>query len=87
MPADHNALDLITPSELSADGIVTAPLTGTGPWRALRTLRTAMRDLRRHGVSPEVSYVFAVAEDGRIVPSRGDDAVILVMAFRIDRGA
>jgi hypothetical protein len=34
-------------------------------------------------MSPEVSYVFAVAEDGRIVPSRGHEAVVLVMAFRI----
>lgn len=84
MPADRTELELITPSELSADGIVMTPLRGIGPWRALGALRTAMRDLQRRGISPRVSYVFAVAEDGRIVPSRGDDAVILVLAYRID---
>jgi hypothetical protein len=83
MPADPDALDLISSPVLTADGIVLAPLRGRGPWRALRVLRRAMRDLREQGVSPEVSYVFAVAEDGRIVPSRGEEAVVLVMAFRI----
>lgn len=83
MPADRNPLDLITPSALSADGIVLAPLAGRGPWRALGVLRRAMRDLRRRGMSPRVSYVFAVADDGRIVPSRGEEAVVLVMAFRL----
>ena len=83
MPADRNPLDLITPSSLSADGVVLAPLEGRGPWPALGVLRTTMRDLRRRGMSPKVSYVFAVAEDGRIVPTRGDEAVVLVMAFRL----
>jgi hypothetical protein len=84
MPADRTALKLITPSALGADGIVITPMMGIGPRRALGALRTAMRDLRRRGMSPRVSYVFAVAEDGRIVPSRGDDAVILVLAYRIE---
>lgn len=84
MPADRTALHLITQSELTANGIVMTPLRGIGPWRALGALRTAMRDLRRRGMSPRVSYVFAVAEDGRIVPSRGDDAVSLVLGYRID---
>ena len=83
MPADRDALDLITLPSLTADGIVLAPITGRGPWRALGALRRAMRDLRRRGMSPQVSYVFAVADDGRIVPSRGDEAVVLVMAFRV----
>jgi hypothetical protein len=83
MPADRDALDLIALPSLTADGVVLAPLTGRGPWRALGALRRAMRDLRRRGVSPQVSYVFAVADDGRIVPSRGDEAVVLVMAFRV----
>lgn len=83
MPANHDALDLITSPALSADGIVLAPLEGRGPWSALGVLRRAMRDLRQRGATPEVSYVFAVADDGRIVPSRGDEAVVLVMAFRL----
>jgi hypothetical protein len=83
MPADRDALDLIAPPALTADGVVLAPIPGRGSWQALGVLRGAMRDLRRRGMSPQVSYVFAVADDGRIVPSHGDEAVALVMAFRL----
>lgn len=84
MPANHDALDLIAPA-LAADGLVVAPVAGPGPWGALAGLRTAMRDLRRQGLAPHVSYVFAVARDGRIVPARGEDAALFVMAFRLGR--
>ncbi|MGH2766287.1 MAG: hypothetical protein ACRDKA_10300 [Actinomycetota bacterium] len=86
MPANRDALEFIAPTALAADGIVLAPIGGPGPWHALGALRGAMRELRNQGLRPRVSYVFAVAADGRIVPSRGDDAVLLVMAYRLRQG-
>ena len=85
MSANHDALDLIDLPALTADGLVLAPIAGRGTWGALGALRGAMRDLRRRGLPPDVSYVFAVSGDGRIMAARDAEAAVLVMAYRRDR--
>ena len=83
MSANNDALDLIDVPALAADGVVLAPIAGRGAWGALGALRGAMRDLRRRGLSPDVSYVFAVSGEGRIVSAREAEAAVLVMGYRL----
>lgn len=82
MPANRNIAQIAEAPTLVADGLLLAPIT-TGPWAALRALRAAMSRLRQGGLSPQVSYVFALSRGGRIVPGRGAEAVLFVMAYRL----
>jgi hypothetical protein len=86
-PNRHSATAVTEPHVLAADGLVLAPIPERGPWAALGALRSAMRSLRRFGLTPHVSYVYALSREGRIVPARGSDAVVIVMAYRLGLSA
>ena len=74
---------LLTDLAAVPDGIVLAPVTGDGPWEALRDLHGGMADLRRQGRAPELTFVHALSADGRIVPGRHPDAVVFVLGYRL----
>lgn len=71
-------------TELAAvpDGILVAPVAGYGTWGALRQLHESMAGLRRDGLAPELTFVYAIAGDGRIVPGRHPEARIFVLGYR-----
>ena len=73
---------LLTDLAAAPDGILLAPLSGHGPWSALRELHGAMAELRREGQAPELTFVHAIARDGRIVPGRHPEAVTFVLGYR-----
>ena len=75
-------------TELAAvpDGMLLAPVAGRGTWGALRDLHETMAGLRRDGLAPELTFVYAIAGDGRIVPGRHPDAAVFVLGYRfVDR--
>jgi hypothetical protein len=84
MPADRRtAIPVAHAQVLAADGLMLAPVAERGPWAALRALRAAMRDLRRLGLSPVVSYVYAISREGRIVAGRDPGAAVFVLGYRL----
>jgi hypothetical protein len=84
MPVDHpTAIPVADAQVLAADGLVLAPVAERGPWAALRALRSAMVELRRVGLFPAVSYVYAISGDGRIVAGRDPGAAVFVLAYRL----
>jgi hypothetical protein len=56
---------------------------GGGAWEALRGLHAAMADLRGGGLFPKLTFVYAIAEDGRLVHGRHPDAAIFVLGYRV----
>ena len=73
---------LLTDLAATPDGILLAPVSGHGPWEALRELHEGMAGLRREGHAPELTFVHALAADGRIVPGRHPDAVLFALGYR-----
>jgi hypothetical protein len=73
---------LLTDIAAAPDGILMAEVTGHGPWGALRDVHAAMAGLRREGRVPELTFVYAIAGDGRIVPGRHPDAAVFVVGYR-----
>jgi hypothetical protein len=39
--------------------------------------------VRREGLFPAVSYVYAISGDGRIVPGRDPGAAVFLLAYRL----
>ena len=66
----------------SADGLLMVPAEG-GPWRALRDLHQAMADMRGHGLAPELTFVYTLANDGRLVDGQHPDAAAFVLGYRV----
>jgi hypothetical protein len=66
----------------AADGLLIAPIGSTGRWAALRALHQAMQRLRENGSRPSLSFVIAIAEDGRIVPGRDPSASVFLLGYR-----
>lgn len=73
---------LLTDLAAAPDGILVAPLTGRGTWGALRDLHETMADLRRDGLAPELTFVYALSHDGQIVPGRHPDTAVFVLGYR-----
>jgi hypothetical protein len=59
-----------------------APVSARGRWAALRALHEGMARLREAGLRPGLSFVFALADDGRIVPGRDPEASVFVLGYR-----
>jgi hypothetical protein len=86
MPANHAPATLRSALvSQSVDGILAAPVELPSRWTALRHLRAGMTELRRLGHAPRVAFVYAISRDGRIVPGRDGDAVLLVLGYRLQR--
>jgi hypothetical protein len=66
-----------------ADGLLVAPVGSHGRWAALRALRDGMNGLRRGGIAPHLSFIVALARDGRIVPGKDPDAALFVLGYRL----
>jgi hypothetical protein len=81
MPATKTDILPAIGVEAPADELLLAPVGRHGPWPALRSLRSAMCDLRSRGASPEVVFVVAVADSGRLVQARDPRAKILLLGF------
>ena len=73
---------LLTDLAATPDGILLAQVSGHGPWTALRELHGAMAGLRREGRTPELTFVHALARNGRIVPGRHPEAAVFVVGYR-----
>jgi hypothetical protein len=73
---------LLTDIAAAPDGMLLAPVSGQGPWEALRELHEGMAGLRRAGRAPELTFVHAISADGRIVPGRHRDAAVFVLGYR-----
>ena len=58
-------------------GILAAPVEPGHAWRALRALRDEIRNVRRTGAEPEVSFLYGIGEDGRFT-SLGSSALIVL---------
>jgi hypothetical protein len=65
-----------------ADGLILPPVGPRGRWAALRALHRGMARLREAGLRPGLSFVLALAEDGRIVPGRDPQASVFVLGYR-----
>jgi hypothetical protein len=65
-----------------ADGLMLAPIRTGGRWAALRALHEGMHNLRDQGLQPALSFVIAIAEDGRIVPGRDPAAALFILGYR-----
>ncbi len=76
--ADRATIARTTP----ADGLMVAPIRTGGRWAALRALHEGMHRLRYDGLRPALSFVIAIAEDGRIVPGRDPAAAIFILGYR-----
>ena len=66
----------------AADGLMLAPIRGGGRWAALRALHEGMHHLRDQGLQPTLSFVMAIAEDGRIVPGRDPATALFILGYR-----
>jgi hypothetical protein len=66
----------------TADGLMLAPIRPRGRWAALRALHRGMHELRGEGMQPVLSFVIALAQDGRIVPGRDPEASIFLLGYR-----
>ena len=73
---------LLTDLAAAPDGILLAPVSGHGPWEALRKLHEGMAGLRRLGRAPELTFVHAISAKGEIVPGRHPDAAVFVLGYR-----
>jgi hypothetical protein len=83
MPArSTRALPRATILRTGADGLMLAPVGARGRWAALRALHQGMARLRETGLRPRLSFVFALADDGRIVAGRDLDASVFVLGYR-----
>jgi hypothetical protein len=83
MPARSTRASLRpTVLQSGADGLMLAPVGSRGRWGALRALHEGMARLREAGLRPGLSFVFALAEDGRIVPGRDPEASVFVLGYR-----
>ena len=66
----------------AADGLLMVPATG-GAWQALRDLHGAMADMRGRGLAPELTFVYTLASDGRLIDGQHPDASAFVMGYRL----
>jgi hypothetical protein len=65
-----------------ADGLMVAAVRPGGRWSALRALHEGMARLRQGGLRPDLSFVVALADDGRIVPGRDPEASVFLLGYR-----
>lgn len=81
MPADRTLAQPERGSLLA--GLVSVPVGPNGRWGALRDLRAAMADVRTHGADPRLSFIVALARDGRVVSGRDPDVAMFVLGYRV----
>jgi hypothetical protein len=65
-----------------AEGLMVAGVRPGGRCSALRALHEGMARLRQDGLRPGLSFVVALAADGRIVPGRHPDASVFLLGYR-----
>lgn len=66
----------------AVDGLLMVPATD-GAWQALRDLHGAMADMRGRGLAPELTFVFTLASDGRLVDGQHPDTSAFVVGYRL----
>lgn len=66
----------------AADGLLMVPAEA-GAWQALRDLHGAMAGMRGHGLTPELTFVYTLAADGRLVDGQHPDASAFVLGYRL----
>jgi hypothetical protein len=66
----------------SADGLLMVPAS-CGAWQALRDLHEGMADMRERGLAPELTFVYTLASDGRLVHGQHPDAAAFVLGYRL----
>ncbi len=78
----RSSLKSILDTAHSADGLMIVPAVG-GPWQALRDLHEGMADMRLRGLAPELSFVYTLASDGRLVDGQHPEAAAFVLGYRV----
>ena len=66
----------------AADGLLMVPAS-SGAWQALRDVHGAMADMRERGLAPELTFVYTLANDGRLVHGQHPDAAAFVLGYRL----
>ncbi len=66
----------------AADGLLMVP-AASGAWQALRDVHEAMADMRGRGLAPELTFVYTLADDGRLVHGQHPDATAFVLGYRL----
>jgi hypothetical protein len=82
MPARTRSSSATIIRTSTVDGLMVAALRPGGRWAALRALHQGMARLRQAGLQPWLSFVIAIAEDGRIVPGRDPEARVFLLGYR-----
>ncbi len=62
------------------DGLVVAEVPREDPWAAVHSIRTAMREARRDGITPSLRFILGIGNDG--AEACLPDAAVLVLAYR-----
>lgn len=83
MPADRTLAEPQLGSTSAASGLVSVPVGPTGKWGALRDLRSAMAEIRRTAGDPSLTFIVALARDGRVVSGRDSDAALFVLGYEV----
>ena len=65
-----------------ADGMLMVPAS-SGAWQALRDVHEAMADMRGRGLAPELTFVYTLANDGRLVHGQHPEAAAFVLGYRV----
>jgi hypothetical protein len=82
MPAKTRSSSATIIRTSAADGLMLAAVRPGGRWAALRALHQGMARLRQAGLRPWLSFVIAIAEDGRIVRGRDPEASVFLLGYR-----
>ncbi len=83
MPANRTLAEPDLRSFSTVSGLVTVPVGPTGKWGALRDLRSAMAEIRRTAGEPHLTFIVALASDGRVVSGRDPDAALFVLGYSV----
>ena len=73
---------VLTGADARVDGLLMASVDDQGTWSALRCLHEGMAEVRRSGGDAELAFVYALADDGRIVQGRHPDVQAFVLGYR-----
>lgn len=82
MPANGRRSSATLIRTADADGLMVASVRPGGRWAALRALHQGMARLRNAGLSPDLAFVVALADDGRVVAGRDPEASVFLLGYR-----
>jgi hypothetical protein len=82
LPAERT-LDSAPAPVRFGEGLLAAHVGRRGKWAALRSLHAAMADVRKVHGEASLSFIMALAGDGRLVSGRDPDAAVFLLGYRL----